>query len=145
MENDLTLRLTRVLPAPAERVFGALSTQAALAKWFGPRGFTAQAVVIDLRVGGRYRITMQPPEGDRFHISGAFLAVEPTQRLTYTFEYEEPDTDDRETTVTLTIDGHDQSSDVTMVQTGFATEARRTLHEQGWSESLDRLAEYLTR
>ena len=87
---------------------------------------------------------MQPPDGDLFHLSGEFLVVDPPVRLVYTFRWEEPDPDDRETVVTFSLTDRGHSTELTIVQTGFATEARRGLHEQGWSQSLDRLADLLT-
>lgn len=139
----LTLRVARTLPAAADEVFRAHTTPAELAKWWGPTGFTAPVIELDLRVGGTFRIAMQPPDGEVFHLAGEFLAIEPPNHLAYTFRWEEPDPDDRETSVTLSIDDRGKSSQVTMVQTGFATEARRALHQQGWRESLDRLADLL--
>ena len=46
---------------------------------------------------------MQPPDGDVFHLSGVFREVDPPVRLAYTFRWEEPDPDDRETMVTLSL------------------------------------------
>jgi Activator of Hsp90 ATPase homolog 1-like protein len=67
----------------------------------GPHGYTTPEIDLDLRVGGGYRFTMQPPDGDRFHLAGEFLKIEPPSRLVYTFRWEEPDPDDRETVVTI--------------------------------------------
>ena len=67
---ELTLHLERIVPAPPERVFNALVTADELAKWWGPKGFTSPSIELDPRVGGSYRIAMQPPEGDVFHLSG---------------------------------------------------------------------------
>jgi hypothetical protein len=38
----------------------------------------------------------------------------------------------------------DGSTEVSFTQGVFATEARRALHEQGWTESLERLQELLS-
>ena len=75
--GELTLDMTRVLPAPPPVVFKALTDPDELAKWWGPSGFTAPSVEVDLHVGGSYRIAMQPPDGDLFYLSGEFLRVEP--------------------------------------------------------------------
>jgi uncharacterized protein YndB with AHSA1/START domain len=132
--GELALRMKRILRAPASAVFTACTQPEELAKWWGPRGFTTPAIELDLRVGGRYRFAMQPPEGDLFHLTGEFLEVDPPSRLVYTFVWEPPDPDDRETVVTLAF-----HKVVDFTQGVFATEARRALHEQGWTESLERL------
>jgi uncharacterized protein YndB with AHSA1/START domain len=73
---------------------------------------------------------MQPPEGDVFHLTGEFLEVDPPDRLSYTFRWEEPTPDDRETVVTLTLREVDGSTNVVLDQGLFATEERLALHRQ---------------
>jgi uncharacterized protein YndB with AHSA1/START domain len=141
--SELALHIVRVLPAPRSLVYRAHSEPGELAKWWGPSGFSAPSVELDLRVGGRYRIAMQPPEGELFHLSGEFLEVDPPARLAYTFWWEEPDPDDRETVVTFSLRDLGESTEVTVAQRGFATEGRRALHDQGWTESIDRLEQLL--
>jgi len=137
--NDLTLHLERILPAPRPLVFRAQTEPDLLAEWWGPAGFSAPSIELDLRVGGGYRIAMQPPDGDVFYLSGEFVEVDPPTRLAYTFRWEDPDPDDRETIVTFSLDDRGGSTQVSVDQGVFATEARRALHDQGWTESLDRL------
>lgn len=136
---ELTLHLERVLAAPRPLVFRAHAEPDLLAKWWGPEGFSAPSIELDLQVGGGYRIAMQPPEDVLFHLSGNFLEVDPPTRLAYTFRWEDPDPDDRETVVTFSLDDLDESTLLSVDQGVFATEGRRALHEQGWTESLDRL------
>jgi uncharacterized protein YndB with AHSA1/START domain len=141
--SSLTLHLERVLHAPRERVFAACVEPDQLGEWWGPAGFTAPSVELDVRDGGKYRITMQPPDGDAFHLRGQYSEVDPPRRLVYTFEWEEPDPDDRETLVTLSFFDHPDGTRLVFEQGSFATQARYELHDAGWSETLDRLAEYL--
>src|SRR6266540_3159628 len=108
--GELTLRMKRVVRAPASAVFRACTEPEELAKWWGPRGFTTRAIEVD-----------------------------PPSRLVYTFLWEPPDPDDRETVVTLSFRDLDGSTQVDFTQGVFATEERRALHEQGWTESFERL------
>jgi uncharacterized protein YndB with AHSA1/START domain len=87
---------------------------------------------------------MQPPEGDVFHLAGEFLVVDPPGRLSYTFRWEEPTPDDRETVVTISLHDADGSTDVKVEQGVFATEERLDLHTQGWSDSLERLCQLVS-
>jgi uncharacterized protein YndB with AHSA1/START domain len=142
--NDgLVLRLTRFLPFPRAVVYRALTDPSQLAKWWGPRGFSAPSVDFDPLVGGSYRIAMQPPEGDLFYLSGEFREVDPPARLAFTFRWSPPDPDDRETLVSLSLKDRDGGTEVLLIHGGFATEARRALHEAGWTESLGRLEQVL--
>jgi uncharacterized protein YndB with AHSA1/START domain len=141
--DELWLRMTRVLPAPRTEVYGALTDPVELGKWWGPRGFTSPRVDFDPRVGGGYRIAMQPPDGDVFHLSGEFREVDPPLRLVYTFRWEPPDPDDRETVVTLSLEDRGAETEVQLTQGVFATEERRALHEGGWTDSFEQLQELL--
>jgi uncharacterized protein YndB with AHSA1/START domain len=142
--GGLTLHLEKVLQAQAERVFAACVEPGKLAEWWGPAGFTSPSLELDVRTGGGYRITMQPPDGEAFHLRGEFREVDPPRRLVYTFEWEEPDPDDRQTLVSLSFLDHGQGTKLVLDQGPFATEARRALHEAGWTESLERLEQSLS-
>jgi uncharacterized protein YndB with AHSA1/START domain len=137
--GGLTLHLHRLLPASRAEVFAANTEPDRLARWWGPNGFTAPAIELDLRVGGRYRIAMQPPDGALFHLSGEFLEIEPPALIAYTFRWEEPDPDDRETIVRISLGDRGEATEMVVEQGVFATEGRRALHVQGWTEALLRL------
>ncbi len=143
--DGLTLQLNRIVAVRRRVVFRACTEPDELAQWWGPHGFTMLDIELDLRVGGAYRFAMQPPEGDLFHISGEFRAIEPPALLEYTFRYEQPDPDDRETVVRLVFQDAGDSTEISLVQSGFASEARRALHDGGWSDSFDRLQDLLSR
>ena len=140
----LTLDTKRVLPAPPPVVFEAFRDPAKLAQWWGPAGFTVPTVDFDPHAGGSYRIEMQPPEGDAFHLVGEFREVDPPVRLAYTFLWEPPDPDDVETVVELSFRDLGESTETVLSQGTFKTEARLELHRDGWSDTFDRLEEFLT-
>jgi uncharacterized protein YndB with AHSA1/START domain len=96
-------------------------------------------VNLDLRVGGGYRFTMQPPDGEAFHLSGDYLEVERPSRLSFTFRWDEPDPDDRDTVVLLSLESVDATTKVSLSQGDFATEGRLELHRGGWADSLEKL------
>lgn len=141
--EGLVLELERVFDAPIERVYSALTDPAELAEWWGPHGFTTPEIKLDLRVGGRYRFTMQPPDGDAFHLSGDFLEIRPPGRLSFTFRWDEPDPDDRETVAVLSLHTVGGTTAVSLSQGDFATEDRLALHRNGWTDSFERLAAVL--
>jgi uncharacterized protein YndB with AHSA1/START domain len=136
--------MTRVLPAPPPVVFDAFADPDKLARWWGPAGFTAPSVDFEPRAGGSYRIEMQPPEGDPFHLVGEFREVDPPRRLVFTFVWEPPDPDDVETLVELSFRDLGDSTEVAFAQGEFKTEPRRELHRDGWSEGFDRLEALLS-
>jgi uncharacterized protein YndB with AHSA1/START domain len=138
--DRLVLEQERVFDASIERVYSALTDPTELANWWGPHGFTTPEVQLDLRVGGRYRFTMQPPGGDAFHLCGEFLEIRPPDRLSFTFRWDEPDPDDRETVAVLSLRPVGGRTSVSLSQGDFATEGRLELHRNGWADSFERLA-----
>jgi uncharacterized protein YndB with AHSA1/START domain len=133
------LHLEKALAAAPDQVFAACIEPVKLAEWWGPAGFTAPQIELDASAGGRYRIAMQPPEGDVFHLRGEFREVDPPRRLVYTFEWEEPDPDDQETVVTLSFVPEGQGTRIVLDQGPFKTEARYELHRAGWTDTFERL------
>jgi uncharacterized protein YndB with AHSA1/START domain len=59
-QQDQEVVITRVFDAPRELVFEAWTNPDHVAKWWGPAGFHTppDTVEIDLRVGGRYDLSM---------------------------------------------------------------------------------------
>jgi uncharacterized protein YndB with AHSA1/START domain len=137
--DELTLEMKRVLPAAPAVVFAAFTDPTEIATWWGPKRFTTPSLEFEPRVGASYRIEMQPPEGDRFYLTGEFREVDPPARLAYTFAWEEPDPDDVANQVALSFRDLGGSTEVALTQGPFKTEERRALHRDGWSDSFDKL------
>ena len=79
---------TRLLPAASERVFDAFADATQLAQWWGPHGFTNTIREFDLRVGGRWRLTMHGPNGANYHNESQFTEVARPARIV--FQHLEP-------------------------------------------------------
>jgi uncharacterized protein YndB with AHSA1/START domain len=142
--NEPTLEMTRVVPAARSAVFSAFVDPAELVKWFGPKSYVARSLEFDARVGRSFRIEVQPPVGDPFYLGGEFREIEPPVRLAYTFIYEDPDPDDLETLVSVSLGDLGTSTEVALTQGPFKTEARRALHERGWTDSFDKLVRLIS-
>ena len=142
-DEGLVLHMERVLPARREEVYRALADPQELARWWGPEGYMVRNIEFEPRVGGDYWIEMQPPEGDPFHLRGEFREVDPPSGLAFTFNWDPPDPDDRETLAKLTLEDRGDQTGVSFTQGEFTTEARRALHDGGWSDSFDKLERLL--
>src|SRR5437762_9619047 len=59
-KNELVI--TRIFDAPPERVWKALTDPREMKQWWGPKGFTAPFISVDLRVGGVFRYCMRSEE-----------------------------------------------------------------------------------
>ena len=143
--SKLTLEMKRVLPAAPSVVFSAFSEPDKLAQWWGPEGFTVPRLAFDPHVGASYRIEMQPPDGQPFHLTGEFRDVDPHVRLAFTFVYEQPDPDDVDTLVELSFRDLGESTEVVFTQGPFKTAARRDLHRDGWTDTFDKLERFISK
>jgi len=133
------------LPATRADVFRSFADPRQLEQWWGPAGFDVPSLEFEPRVGAPYRIEMQPPGGAPFHLSGEFRAVDPPDRLAFTFMWEPPDPDDVETLADLLFRDHGDTTEVALAQGPFKTQARLELHRDGWSDSFNRLEQLLSK
>ena len=143
--GELTLEMKRVLPAAPSLVFAAFSDPDKVAKWWGPEDLTVPSLEFDPRVGASYRLEMQPPGGDPFYLTGEFREVDPPVGLAFTFVYEDPDPDDVDTLVELSFRDLGESTEVVFTQGPFETAARRALHRDGWTDSFDKLEQFISK
>src|SRR5688572_16080776 len=108
--------MTRVLPAPRERVFDSLTDAGALAEWWGPARFSIPWIDFAPRVGATYRIRMQPREGDAFDLTGTFREVEAPSRLAFSCHCEPPAPDDQDTVAQISLHTTDDSTEINLSQ-----------------------------
>ena len=142
--SDISLTLTRTYAAPREAVFPAWTEPEALKQWFGPTDeFTTPIAEVDLRVGGRYRIGMQPPDQEDLHIvGGVYREINPPEKLVFTWSWEEG-MDVGETLVTVEFRDVGGSTEVVLTHERFPSEEARDKHNEGWSGCLARLVKAL--
>ena len=74
--------------------------------------------------------------------AGAFIGAETWRRVSEVWE--PPDPDDQETVARLALRERAGATEIELTQGPFATEARRELHEAGWTDTFARLARHLT-
>jgi len=141
----ISLRLHRTFPAPREKVFRAWTEPEALRRWFRvAEGYTTPIAEVDLRVGGRYRLGMQPPDGSRVIVAGGtYRDISPPERLIFTWRFESADADEPETLVTVEFREHGEGTELFLTHEGFASEVQREQHAQGWQGCLDQLDQAL--
>ena len=77
--DDAEVRITRVFDASRERVFRAWTDPDDVAEWFSPAPLTTprESVRIDLRVGGRYELTMVMPDGAASPLGFEIVELDP--------------------------------------------------------------------
>ena len=135
-----TIRLHRVLRAPAERVYRAFLDPDAMAKWLPPHGFTAKVHEIDARVGGGYRMSFKNfSTGTPHSFGGKYVELTPNQRIRYTDRFDDPNLPG-EMAVTIALRGVSCGTDLEITQEGVPSVIPAEACYVGWQESLSMLA-----
>jgi uncharacterized protein YndB with AHSA1/START domain len=137
MSDDLAVTVTRRVKAPPARLWKAWSCADGIARWFGPRDSKVVRAEADLRVGGRYRIVLEGPDGTANEVGGAYREIVPNERLVFTWAWKT--TPDRVSLVTVTLDPVADGTLLTLRHEKLADDEARRRHESGWCQSLDSL------
>ena len=91
--TETSLRVERTFDASPEEVFDAWTNPEVLRRWWRPNpAWSTPVAEVDLRVGGRYRISMEDPESGTKHTAGGkYSEVSRPQRLVYSWQWEQDD------------------------------------------------------
>ena len=144
---DQQVLITRIFDAPRDEVFKAWTDADEVALWFGPAHCDTprETIHIDLRVGGRYELTMvERGSGAEFAIGYEIVElVEP--ELIVLRSDPVPEVGMHEGTV-VRVELHDHGAKTRMtLSDGPMPSAGRGHAEAGWSAAFDKLAAVLVR
>jgi uncharacterized protein YndB with AHSA1/START domain len=135
-----TVRLHRVLRAPAERVYRAFIEPAASVRWLPPYGFTCTVHELDARVGGKFHMAFTNfGTGQSHAFGGTYLEVVPSERLRYSDVFDDPNLPG-EMITTVTLAAVSCGTELTVVQEGIPEMIPPEMCYLGWQESLAQLA-----
>ena len=138
--NTNTIKLHRVLKAPAERVYRAFLDAAAMCKWLPPNGFTGQVHHLDAKVGGTYKMSFTNfTTGNSQSFGGEYLELVPNERIRHTDRFDDPNLPG-EMVVTITLKKVSVGTELNIVQEGVPAVIPAEACYLGWQESLTLLA-----
>lgn len=143
IDTKPSLTLVRNLKAAPEKVYRAWTDSHALTQWFGPSdAFAIVMAQADVRVGGRFRVVMQAPDGEKHDVSGVYREVLPDQKLVFTWAWRS--TPERESLVTVEFrSGRGGGTELTLTHEKFFDVQARDGHREGWAGCLDRLERFV--
>ena len=135
-----TVRLHRVLSAPAERVYRAFLDASAMAKWLPPYGFTCQVQHLDAKVGGSFKMSFTNfSSGSAHSFGGEYLELVPHERIRYSDKFDDPNLPG-EIQVTVSLTKVSCGTEVRIVQEGLPEVIPLEMCYLGWQQSLAQLA-----
>ena len=136
-----TVRLHRVLRAPAERIYRAFLDADAMAKWLPPHGFTGKVHHVKAEVGGTYRMSFTNFTSGHSHaFGGKYLELVPNERICHTDTFDDPSLPG-EMRTTISLRKVSCGTDVDVVQEGIPAMIPVENCYLGWQESLALLAQ----
>ena len=140
-DETATLRVSRVIKAPPERVYQAFLDPDAMAKWLPPNGFTGHVHKIDARVGGEYRMSFSTINRSwTEYFGGKFIELVPGKKIVHTDRFESKDPNMQgEMTVTVTFKAVAGGTEVNVVQEGIPKGPAADGAPEGWKQSFDNL------
>ena len=142
--QDQEVLITRIFDAPRERVFRAWTDPDEVAAWYGPEHFDTprERIHIDLRVGGRYELTMvQRDNGAEFAIGYEIVELLEPELIVLRSD-PMPEVGMHEPMVTR-VEFHDHGTKTRMTLTDGPYLQGRGHAEAGWIAAFDKLATHV--
>lgn len=138
LQQGAQLRLTRVYPVAAEKVWRAWTDPQALSRWFGP-GDTQSVTKarLDVRVGGAYSIAFRTEDGQEHRVGGVYQEVEPGRRLVFSWAWQS--TPERVSRVTVQLTPVDGGTELDFRHDRFFNEEAQSNHARGWGGAFEKL------
>ena len=151
------LKITRLFMAPVSLVWKAWTDPALVKRWWGPAGYTAPSVTIDLRAGGKYLYCMRSPDGKDNWSTGTFREIVPMKRIAVTDSFADEKGNvvpasryglpedwpmDMKVTITFAEEGEGMTR-FTLRYGSFPQGPMLPMARAGWIQSLDKLARVL--
>jgi uncharacterized protein YndB with AHSA1/START domain len=143
------IMFTRMFQASLQLVFSAWTDEKKVASWWGPYGFTNPVCNWNARVNGSIYIDMTAPDGMVFPMTGRFHEIQPPNKLVFTSRAFEDDDGKPQLEVVNTVTLSEENGSTKFVLQTHIVKATPVVKEslegmqEGWSQSLDKLNEYL--
>ena len=142
--------ISRTFPAGIERLWRAFTEKQDMLKWYSPVGMTTPNAEVDLRVGGKYAVTMEYDEtGEKVTVRGEFKVIDKPNKLVFTWKWDGSDMEVTEVTIMFRETAKDETL-VTLIHSGFSLHPTENdiknnwtheTHKQGWTTAFEKLAD----
>ena len=135
--NSVTLH--RVVKATPEKLYRAFTEANALAAWLPPYGFLGVVHEIDVRVGGKYKMSFTNfSTGNGHSFGGNYVELKPNEFLKYTDKFDDPNLPG-EMITSVWLTKVSVGTDLKVIQEGIPSVIPAEMCYLGWQESLDKL------
>ncbi len=140
MTDATTLRVERVIAASPATLFAAWTTPESMRSWYQDRPDDVVDVEVDLRVGGRYRVSFGPPDSPPYVETGEFIELDPPHRIVMTESLATPEGIAwKDTLVTVTFEALDDRTRLVLLHERFPSQSERDNARYGWPGFIERV------
>lgn len=152
--NPPASRTSRLINAPPEALYRALTDPAALEAWLSPDEMTGKIHEFDLRVGGGYRMSLFYPPSEQAYrgktseredrFTARFVELAPPTRIVQVITFDSADPAFAgEMTMVATFEKTDGGTEVTLAFENIPPGIRPEDNDAGTRSSLEKLARYV--
>jgi uncharacterized protein YndB with AHSA1/START domain len=136
--NNVSLH--RVLKATPEKVYRAFTEPLAIASWLPPYGFLCTVHEMNVKEGGKFRMSFQNfTTGNAHSFGGEYLELKPNAYLKYTDKFDDPNLPG-EMTTTVELRKVIGGTEIKILQTDIPSVIPAEMCYLGWQDSLEKLA-----
>ncbi len=136
-----TVSLHRIIRAPAERVYRAFLTPAAICKWMPPHGFICEVHELNAVVGGIFKMSFTNfSNGQANSFGGTYLELVPNERICNSDKFDDANLPG-EMRTTVSLRAVFCGTELSIVQEGIPSVIPVEACYMGWQESLAMLAQ----
>jgi uncharacterized protein YndB with AHSA1/START domain len=155
--------ISRVFDAPADLVWKAFNEPERMKHWWGPKGYAVRAAKMDFRPGGVYHYCLRSPDGQDMWGKFAYREIVAPERIVFVSSFSDekgrltrhPMSPTWPLEMLSTFAFADQKGKTTFtiqsIPLNPTEDERKTFEDgrkgmkQGWTGTLDKLAEYLAK
>jgi uncharacterized protein YndB with AHSA1/START domain len=135
-----TLQAHRVLTSTPEKIWRAFTQPDAFVRWLPPNGFVGHVYEMDVRVGGKWRMSFTNfTAGAEMFFGGKYIELRANECIAYTAQFDDPNLPG-EMTTRVTINPVSVGVEIHVTQSGIPSMIPLEACYLGWQESLQHLA-----
>ncbi|MCG8573604.1 MAG: SRPBCC domain-containing protein [Flavobacteriales bacterium] len=139
-----TLSLERTFDAPLDLVWKAWTNPIHIAKWWGPKGMETTIIEHDFKVGGKWKYSMQMPDGGVFIAEGMYSEIIEKQKIVTSADFK-PMTEGVTLVIEFEADGEKTKFNFSVIHATeeYCLQQEKMGFYNGWASTFERLNEFL--
>jgi uncharacterized protein YndB with AHSA1/START domain len=136
---DNSVALHRILKTTPEKVYRAFTEPNAMAAWLPPYGFTCTVHEMDVKPGGKHRMSFTNfSTGNSHSFGGEYLELKPGEFIKYTDKFDDPNLPG-EMVTSVWLKKVSAGTELKVTQENIPDVVPADMCNLGWQESIEKL------